>query len=61
MELFLKETRSMLKEVVIRVGDWDSALPPLGEAPNNNKNGALGIAAFLNAGGRAESTWMGTS
>lgn len=61
MEPFLKETRSMLKEVVARVGDWDPASPPLGGAPDNNENGVPGMAAFVDAGGRAESAWMGAS
>lgn len=59
MELFLIETRTMLKEVVARVRDWDPASPPLGEPPNNNENGAPGMAAFVDAAGRPDSAWMG--
>lgn len=58
MEPFLKETRTMLKEVVARVGDWEPASPTLGE----NENGApRNIEAFVDTGGRPESTWMGSS
>ncbi len=61
MEPFLKETRTMLKEVVARVGDWEPASPTLAEA-SRNENGAAGnIEAFVDAGGRPESTWMGAS
>ena len=59
MEPFLKETRTMLKEVVARVGDWEPASPVLGEA-SHNENGAGNIEAFVDAG-RPESTWMGSS
>lgn len=58
MEPFLKETRTMLKEVVSRVGDWDPASPTLGE-PSGNENGAQGMEAFVDAGGRPDSAWMG--
>ena len=60
MEPFLKETRTILKEVVARVGDWESASPLLGEA-SRNESGTPGIEAFVDAGGRPESAWMGAS
>ena len=60
MEPFLKETRTMLKEVVARVGDWEPASPTLGEA-SHNESGAPGIETFVDAGGRPESAWMGAS
>lgn len=61
IEPFLKETRTMLKEVVARVGDWEPASPTLGQT-SGNENGAAGnIEAFVDAGGRPESTWMGAS
>lgn len=59
MESFLKESRTMLKEVVARVGDWDVASLTLGEGPSNNENGASEMKAFVDAGGRPESIWMG--
>lgn len=59
IEPFLKETRTMLKEVVARVGDWEPASSTLGQT-SGNENGAAGnIEAFVDAGGRPESTWMG--
>ena len=61
IEPFLKETRTMLKEVVARVEDWEPASPTLAEA-SRNENGAAGnIEAFVDAGSRPESTWMGAS
>ncbi len=48
----------MLKEVVLRVGDWDPVLPTLGE-PSGNENGAQGIEAFVNTGSRPDSAWIG--
>ena len=61
MEPFLKETRTMLKEVVARVGDWEATSPTLGEASRNESGAPGNIGAFVDAGGRPESTWMGAS
>ena len=61
IEPFLKETRTMLKEVVARVGDWEPASPTLEQASRNETGGAGNIDAFVDAGGRTESTWMGAN
>lgn len=61
MEPFLKETRTMLKEVVARVGDWEPASPTLGEVSRNGDGAAGDVEAFADAGGRPESAWMGAS
>ena len=59
MEPFLKETRTILKEVVAR-GDWEPASPTLGEA-SHNESSTPGIESFVDVGGRPESAWMGAS
>ena len=51
----------MLKEVVARVGDWEATSPTLGEASRNESGAPGNIGAFVDAGGRPESTWMGAS
>lgn len=61
MEPFLKETRTMLKEVVARVGEWEPTSPTLGEASRNENSATGNIEAFVEAGGRPESTWMGAN
>ena len=52
MEPFLKETRTMLKAIVERVGGWEAASPTLGET-SRNENGT-GVEVFVDAGGKLD-------